>query len=66
MKASYKMRKAIERYEKKAGPMQKDFFVESDPMNRVGRGFYDGCVLYSPGFPTLTRTVNHQGEIFNL
>lgn len=64
MKASYKMRKAIERYEKKAGAMRKYFFVESIPENRVGRGFYDGCQLYCDVCPSLNRIVNHKGEIF--
>lgn len=64
MKASYKMRKAIEAYEKKVGEMQKTFFVESDPRNRVGRGFYDGCQLYSEIDPRLNRIINHDGEIF--
>ena len=63
MKASYKMRKAIEAYEKKVGPMEKHFFVESIPENRVGRGFYDGCQLTSDIMPSLNRIVNHEGEI---
>ena len=64
MKASYKMRKAIERYEKKVGEMDKTYFVESIPENRVGNGFYDGCQLSSKICPALNRIVNHDGEIF--
>lgn len=63
MKASYKMRKAIERYEKKVGPMMKEYGIESIESNRRGDGFYDYCLLWAKGFPTLTRIVNHEGEI---
>lgn len=64
MKASYKMRKAIERYEKKVGKMDREFFVETTPEVRVGHGFYDGCHLTNKIAPSLNRTVNHDGEIF--
>lgn len=65
LKASYKMRKAIERYEKKVGvTMHKEFFVEHMPENRVGHGFYDGCQLSCDHVPALNRIVNHDGEIF--
>jgi hypothetical protein len=64
MKASYKMRKAIEAYEKKVGKMDKNFFVESIPENRVGRGFFDGCQLTSDIAPSLNRIVSHDGQIF--
>ena len=58
------MRKAIERYEKKVGEMDKEFFVESYPGNRVGRGFFDGCLLSCKICPSLNRIVSHDGEIF--
>ena len=58
------MRKAIERYEKKVGPMRKEYGIESIESNRRGGGFFDYCVLTAFGFPGLTRTVNHEGEIF--
>lgn len=63
LKVSAKMQKAIEKVEKKYGEMEKRFFVEAIPSNRVGRGFYDGCELHCP---ILGRTVivNHNGEIF--
>lgn len=64
MKASYKMRKAIERYEKKVGKMDKEFFVETTPEVRVGHGFYDGCQLSSKLFPSLNKIVSHDGQIF--
>ena len=65
MKASYKMRKAIERYEKKVGgKMDKTYFVESIPCNRVGKEFYDGCQLSSKVCPSLNKIVSHDGEIF--
>ena len=64
MTASYKMRKAIERYEKKVGKMEKTFGVEVCEEMRVGKGFFDFVILTSPGFPGLTRTINHYGEIY--
>jgi len=63
LRASYKMRKAIERVEKKSGGMDKHFFVERDECNRVGRGFYDGCIL-SDRLLQRSIIVNHEGEIF--
>lgn len=63
MKSSYKMRKAIERIEKKYGKMNKDYFIETIESNRVGRGFYDGCVLHCPILQK-TIIVNHFGEVF--
>lgn len=44
LKSSYKIRKEIERMEKKYGKLNKRFFVEHDECNRVGRGFYDGTI----------------------
>ena len=62
LKASYKMRKAIERVEKKYGEMKKSFFVEIYESVRVGRGFYDGCELHC-SILQKTVIVNHFGEI---
>lgn len=66
MKASYKMRKAIERLEKRHGiTFKKEYFVESTPENRAGRGFWDGCVLSWPVESLGTAyMVNHDGEVW--
>lgn len=65
LKASYKMRMAISRLEKKFGKLQKTYGVEVHPSNRVGKGFYDYCELRSDIFRGLGYLVNHDGETFN-
>lgn len=60
------MRKAIERLEKKHGlTFEKEYFEEAIQSNRVGRGFWDGCILSWPakglGYAYI---VNHDGEIW--
>ena len=50
MKASYKMRKAVERLEKQFGELEKQFGVELHQDNRRGAGFYDFVELSFPGW----------------
>ena len=64
LKASYKMRKAIERLEKKYGELNKHFGVEHIAENRVGHGFYDYCQLRCDVLQGLGFIVNHDGEVF--
>ena len=61
MKSSKKMEATIARMEKKWGNLNRDYFVESIYRNRVGRGFYDGCVLTSDILMNLTIVVAHDG-----
>ena len=63
LKSSYKMRKEIERMEKKYGKLNKRFFVEHYECNRVGRGFYDGCQLTDNILQNLNIIVAHDGTI---
>ena len=63
LKASYKMRKAIERLEKKYGALNKRFFIEHDEYNRVGKGFYDGCQLTDDIIQSRNIMVAHDGTI---
>lgn len=62
LKSSRNMCKTIARLEKKyGGTLEKDFFVENDPRVRVGRGFYDGCVLSDNILKSLYIVVSHDG-----
>lgn len=63
LKVSYKMRKAIEKLEKKYGKLNKRFFVERDERERVGRGFYDGCELTDDIIQSRNIGVSHDGTI---
>ena len=63
LKASYKMRKAIEKLEKKYGKLNKRFFVEMDERVRVGHGFYDGCHLTDDIIQSRNIFVAHDGRI---
>lgn len=63
LKASYKMRKAIEKLERKHGSLNKRFFVERNECVRVGRGFYDGCRLTFTFIKSLVFVVAHDGTI---
>lgn len=63
MKASKKMLAAIAKVEKKYGELDKEFFVERNETNRVGRGFYDGCHLTSNILQNVNIIVAHDGTI---
>lgn len=63
LKVSYKMRKAIEKLERKFGKLNKRFFVERNECVRVGRGFYDGCRLTFTFIKSLDFVVAHDGTI---
>lgn len=63
MKSSVKMQKAIAKVEKKYGELNKEYFVELNPENRVGRGFYDGCELTCNIIQSLKIIVAHDGTI---
>jgi len=63
LKASKKMQNSIARVEKRFGEMEKDYFVEHDEENRVGRGFYDGCQLTSHILQNINIVVAHDGTI---
>ena len=63
LKVSSKMRKAIEKLEKKYGKMNKRFFVEMDERVRVGHGFYDGCQLTDDIIKSWNIIVAHDGTI---
>lgn len=64
MKASVKMQKAIARIEKMYGKLNKEYFVEQNPENRVGRGFYDGCELTCDILHSLKIVVSHDGSSY--
>lgn len=64
LKVSYKMKKAIEKLEKKYGKLNKRFFVEMDESVRVGRGFYDGCQLTDDIIQSRNIFVAHDGTIW--
>jgi hypothetical protein len=63
MKASKKMLASIAKVEKKYGELDKYFFVERYEVNRVGRGFYDGCQLTSNILQSVNIIVAHDGTI---
>lgn len=63
LKVSSKMRKAIEKLEKKYGQLNKRFFVEMDERERVGRGFYDGSQLTDDIIQSRNIFVAHDGTI---
>lgn len=63
LKVSAKMRKAIEKLERKFGKLNKRFFVERNEGVRVGRGFYDGCRLTFTFIKSLDFVVAHDGTI---
>lgn len=63
LKVSSKMRKAIEKLERKFGKLNKRFFVERNEGVRVGRGFYDGCRLTFTFIKSLDFVVAHDGTI---
>lgn len=63
LKVSAKMRKAIEKLERKFGKLNKRFFVERNEEERVGRGFYDGCQITCPIIQSLDFVVAHDGTI---
>lgn len=63
LKVSTKMRKAIEKLERKFGKLNKRFFVERNEGVRVGRGFYDGCRLTFTFIKSLDFVVAHDGTI---
>lgn len=63
LKASYKMRKAIEKLEKKFGKMNKRYFIERNESVRTGHGFYDGCQLTDTIIKGRNIIVAHDGTI---
>ena len=63
LKVSSKMRKAIEKLEKKYGKLNKRFLVEMDERVRVGHGFYDGCQLTDDIIQNRNIIVAHDGTI---
>lgn len=63
LKVSSKMRKAIEKLEKKYGRLNKRFFVEMDERVRVGRGYYDGSQLTDDIIQSRNIFVAHDGTI---
>ena len=64
MKVSSKMRKAIEKLEKKYGKLNKRFFVEMDERVRAGHGFYDGCQLTDDIIQSRNFIVAHDGTLY--
>ena len=66
MKVSSKMRKAIEKLEKKYGKLNKRFFVETDERVSAGHGFYDGCQLTDDIIQSRNFIVAHDGTINEL
>lgn len=63
LKVSSKMRKGIEKLERKFGKLNKRFFIERNEGERVGRGFYDGCRLTFTFIKSLDFVVAHDGTI---
>ena len=63
LKVSSKMKKSIEKLEKKYGSLNKRFFVERLECNRVGNGFYDGCQLTDDLIQSRNIMVAHDGTI---
>lgn len=63
LKVSSKMKKAIERLEKKYGAMNKRFFVERDENVRVSNGYYDGCQLTDEIIQSRNIMVAHDGTV---
>jgi hypothetical protein len=61
MKSSKKMERTIARLEKKWGKLNRDYFVEPIKANRVGRGFFDGCILTCNTLENLHIVVAHDG-----
>lgn len=64
LKVSNKMRKAIEKLEKKYGQLNKRFFIEMDERVRVGRGYCDGCQLTDDIIKSRNIVVAHDGTIY--
>ena len=63
LKVSSKMKKTIDKLEKKFGKLNKRFFIERDERVRVGKGFYDGCQLTDDIIKTRNIIVAHDGTI---
>lgn len=70
MKVSYKMRKSIERIEKKfpylateEAKKRRRYGVEYLESNRVGRGFYDYCLIIDQYAGGERFAVGHNGTI---
>ena len=63
LKISSKMKKAIEKLEKKYGKLNKRYFIERDERVRVGNGIYDGCQLTDDIIKSRNIVVAHDGTI---
>lgn len=63
LKISRKMKKAIEKIEKKYGKLNKRFFIERDERVRSGNGFYDGCQLTDDIIKSRNIVIAHDGTI---
>jgi len=65
LKVSSKMRKSIERLEKKHGELIKCYGTESDPRNVYNDKFYCYCELADKYLKNFKMTVCHDGTIHN-
>lgn len=63
LKISRKMKKAIEKIEKKYGKLNKRFFIERDKRVISGNGFYDGCQLTDDIIKSRNIVIAHDGTI---
>lgn len=66
MKSSEEMEATIARMEKKWGKLNRDYFVKPIYRNRVGNGFYDGCILTSEILTNPTIVVCHDGTWYKV
>lgn len=66
MKASKRMEATIARMEKKWGKLNREYVVELNESNRVGRGYYDGCILTCDILKSLHIVVSHDGSSYYL
>ena len=66
MKSSKKMEATIAKMEKKYGKLNHDYFVETIEENRVGRGFFDGCMLTCDILMGLHIVVAHDGTYYKI
>ena len=65
LKVSSKMRKSIERLEKKHGELVKSYGTESDSRNVHNEKFYCYCELTDKYFKNFKMTVCYDGTIHN-
>lgn len=68
MKPSKKMLSTIKSIEKQYGTLNRDYFIEPRVENRVGNGFFDGCLLTSnlSSIQNIHIVVAHDGSHYSL